>query len=162
MKKVFPVQPGLRDNNDLHVGRKLATFQLFFQSGRAKDLSAPLCSCHIWPRTKFSHMSLSLLSPSVSPSLATIRLTSSTNLFFKSSLTSCSLWFTFQIPALRSSPIPGNLLTCPSHRNPIAPITSIRETADSSKKLVGFYETARYNIPRNSYRLGLGCWMRLV
>ena len=30
------VQPALR------VGRKMATFQLFFQSGRAKDLSAPL------------------------------------------------------------------------------------------------------------------------
>ena len=30
------VQPSLR------VGRKMATFQLFFQSSRAKDLSAPL------------------------------------------------------------------------------------------------------------------------
>ena len=39
----FSVQPGLRGNNDLHVGRKMATFQLvFFQSGWAKDLSAPL------------------------------------------------------------------------------------------------------------------------
>ena len=36
------VQPGHRGNNDLRVGRKMATFQLFFQSGRAKDLSAPL------------------------------------------------------------------------------------------------------------------------
>jgi len=36
------VQQGLHDSNDLHVGRKMATFQLFFQSGRAKDLSAPL------------------------------------------------------------------------------------------------------------------------
>jgi len=36
------VQPGLRGSNDLRVGRKLATFQLFFQSVRAKDLSAPL------------------------------------------------------------------------------------------------------------------------
>ena len=36
------VQPGLRGSNDLRVGRKMATFQLFFQSGRAKDLSAPL------------------------------------------------------------------------------------------------------------------------
>jgi len=36
------VQPGLRGNNDLLVGRKMATFQLFFQSGRANDLSAPL------------------------------------------------------------------------------------------------------------------------
>ena len=36
------VQPGLRGSNDVCVGRKIATFQLFFQSGRAKDLSAPL------------------------------------------------------------------------------------------------------------------------
>ena len=36
------VQPGLRDSNDLRVRRKMATFQLFFQSGRAKDLSASL------------------------------------------------------------------------------------------------------------------------
>ena len=36
------VQPGLRGSNDLRVGRKMATFQLLFQSGRAKDLSAPL------------------------------------------------------------------------------------------------------------------------
>ena len=36
------VQPGLRSSNDLRVGRKMANFQLFFQSGRAKDLSAPL------------------------------------------------------------------------------------------------------------------------
>ena len=36
------VQPGLRCSNDLCVGRIMATFQLFFQSGRAKDLSAPL------------------------------------------------------------------------------------------------------------------------
>jgi len=28
----FSVQPGLRGSNDLHVGRKMATFQLFFQS----------------------------------------------------------------------------------------------------------------------------------
>ena len=35
-------QPGLRDGSDLRVGRKMATFQLFFQSGRANDLSAPL------------------------------------------------------------------------------------------------------------------------
>jgi len=34
------VQPGLRGSNDLRVGRKMATFKLFFQSGRAKDLSA--------------------------------------------------------------------------------------------------------------------------
>ena len=45
------IQPGLCGSSDLHVGRKMATFQLFFQSGRAKDLSAPLyqyltvCSC---------------------------------------------------------------------------------------------------------------------
>jgi len=36
------VQPALRGSNDLRVGRKMATFQLFFQWGRAKDLSAPL------------------------------------------------------------------------------------------------------------------------
>ena len=36
------VQPGLRGKNDLCVGRKMATFQSFFQSGRAKDLSANL------------------------------------------------------------------------------------------------------------------------
>ena len=36
------VQPGLRGRNDLRVGRKMATIQLFFQSSRAKDLSAPL------------------------------------------------------------------------------------------------------------------------
>ena len=36
------IQPGLRGSNDLCVGRKVATLQLFFQSGRAKDLSAPL------------------------------------------------------------------------------------------------------------------------
>ena len=32
------VQPGLRGSNDLRVGKKMATFQLFFQSGRVKDL----------------------------------------------------------------------------------------------------------------------------
>ena len=36
------VQPGLLGSNDLRVGRKMATFQLFFQSGRAEDLSASL------------------------------------------------------------------------------------------------------------------------
>ena len=41
---MLSVQPGLRGRNDLHVGRKMATFQLLFQSGRAKDLSAPLCT----------------------------------------------------------------------------------------------------------------------
>jgi len=45
-KKIFrrlSVQPGLRGSNDLRVGRKMATFQLFFcQSGRAKELSTPL------------------------------------------------------------------------------------------------------------------------
>jgi len=35
-------QPGLGGSNDIRVGRKMSTFQLFFQSGRAKDLSAPL------------------------------------------------------------------------------------------------------------------------
>jgi len=32
------VQPGIRGSNG-RVGRKMATLQLFFQSGRAKDLS---------------------------------------------------------------------------------------------------------------------------
>ena len=36
------VQPGLRGSNDLRVGRKMAIFQFFFQSCRAKDLSALL------------------------------------------------------------------------------------------------------------------------
>jgi len=36
------VQPGPRGSNDLRVGRKMATSQLFFQLGQAKDLSAPL------------------------------------------------------------------------------------------------------------------------
>jgi hypothetical protein len=36
------VQPGLCGSNDLHIRQKMATFQLFFQLGRAKDLSAPL------------------------------------------------------------------------------------------------------------------------
>ena len=36
------VLPGLRGSNDLRVGRKMATFQLFFHLGRAKDLSATL------------------------------------------------------------------------------------------------------------------------
>ena len=39
---MLSAQPGLRGSNDLRVGRKMATFQLFFQSGRANDLSAPL------------------------------------------------------------------------------------------------------------------------
>ena len=30
--RMFSVQPGLRGSNDLRVGRKMATFQLFFQS----------------------------------------------------------------------------------------------------------------------------------
>jgi len=38
---MLSVQPGLRDSNDLRVGRKMATSQLFFLSGRAKYLSAP-------------------------------------------------------------------------------------------------------------------------
>jgi hypothetical protein len=38
----FSFQPDLRGSNDLRVGRKMATFYLFFQSGRSKDLSAPL------------------------------------------------------------------------------------------------------------------------
>ena len=36
------VQPGLRSGTDLRVGQKMATFQSFFQSAQAKDLSAPL------------------------------------------------------------------------------------------------------------------------
>ena len=40
--RYLSVQSCLRGSNDLRVGRKVATFQLFFQSGRAKDLSAPL------------------------------------------------------------------------------------------------------------------------
>ena len=36
------VQPGLCGSKNLRVGRKMATFQFFFQSGRAKELSAPL------------------------------------------------------------------------------------------------------------------------
>ena len=36
------VQLGLCGSNDLRVGRKMATFQLIFQSGRVKDLSAHL------------------------------------------------------------------------------------------------------------------------
>ena len=38
----FSVQPGFWGNKYLRVVRKIATFQFFFQSGRAKDLSAPL------------------------------------------------------------------------------------------------------------------------
>jgi len=39
---MLSVQPDLRGSNDLRVGRKMATFQLFFQSVRAKELSAPV------------------------------------------------------------------------------------------------------------------------
>ena len=42
--RMLSIQPGLRGSNDLHVGRKMATFQLFFQSVRAKDFSASLCT----------------------------------------------------------------------------------------------------------------------
>ena len=45
---MLSVQPGLRGSNDSRVGRKMATFQLFFHSGRAKDLSAPLYSISAW------------------------------------------------------------------------------------------------------------------
>jgi len=38
---MLSVQPGVRRSDYLRIGRKMATFQLFFQSGRAKDLSAP-------------------------------------------------------------------------------------------------------------------------
>ena len=30
--KTFSIQPGIRGSNDLHVGRKMANFQLFFHS----------------------------------------------------------------------------------------------------------------------------------
>jgi len=40
--RMLPVQPGLHGSDGLRVGRKMVTFQLFLQSGRAKDLSAPL------------------------------------------------------------------------------------------------------------------------
>ena len=36
------VQPGFRGSNDLRIEPAMATFQLLFQSVRAKDLSAPL------------------------------------------------------------------------------------------------------------------------
>jgi hypothetical protein len=36
------VQPGLRGSNDLHVRTKNGDLSIVFQSGRAKDLSAPL------------------------------------------------------------------------------------------------------------------------
>ena len=39
--RMLSVQPGLRVSNDRCVGRKMATFQLFFYSGWTKDLSAP-------------------------------------------------------------------------------------------------------------------------
>ena len=45
LKKKFrklSVQPDLHSSNYLHIGRKMATFQLFSQLGRAKDLSEPL------------------------------------------------------------------------------------------------------------------------
>jgi len=41
------VQPGLRSSDHLHVGQKMATFQLFFQF---KDLPAPPC---IWNHEYF-------------------------------------------------------------------------------------------------------------
>jgi len=45
--RMLSFQPGLRDSNNVRVGRKMATFQLFFQSDRAKDLSAPLYSIRV-------------------------------------------------------------------------------------------------------------------
>jgi hypothetical protein len=36
------IQPGLCSSNDLRIRWEMATFQLFFQSGGAKDLSTPL------------------------------------------------------------------------------------------------------------------------
>ena len=71
IQKFFSVQPGLRASNDLRVGRKVANFQLFFfQSSRAKDLSAPfyvckhtstensvkICSCTV--KTQYSQLKL--------------------------------------------------------------------------------------------------------
>jgi len=50
------VQPILRDSNDLRVGRKMANFQLFFQSGRAKDLSALL---YMFPILQAQHKEVS-------------------------------------------------------------------------------------------------------
>ena len=38
---MLSVQPGPRGSSDQRFGRKMATFQLFFLSGRAKDLPAP-------------------------------------------------------------------------------------------------------------------------
>ena len=54
--RTLSVQPGLRGSNDIRAGRKMATFQLFFQSGRAKDLSAPL-HAHQRPDFKEEHES---------------------------------------------------------------------------------------------------------
>jgi len=54
----FSVQPGLRGSNDLRVGQKVATFQLFFQSGRVKDLSAPLYWCRYFKTSPLSTMLL--------------------------------------------------------------------------------------------------------
>ena len=45
LKKKFrrlSVQPGVCGSSDLRVGQKLATFQLFFQFGQAKNLSPPM------------------------------------------------------------------------------------------------------------------------
>ena len=50
------VQPRLRVSNDLRVGRKIANFQLFFQSGRAKGLSAPRY-IHCWRSWHFARLS---------------------------------------------------------------------------------------------------------
>ena len=44
---MLSVQPDLRGSND-RVGRKMATFQLFLQWGRAKDLSAPPHMCYMY------------------------------------------------------------------------------------------------------------------
>ena len=41
--RLLSVQPGLRSSNDLRVGQKNGELSfVFFQSGRAKDLSVPL------------------------------------------------------------------------------------------------------------------------
>ena len=51
---MLSVQPGLRGSIDLRVRRKMAIFQLLLQSGRAKDLSAPLY-------VHYKHLQLNIL-----------------------------------------------------------------------------------------------------
>ena len=63
--RMLSIQPGLHSNNDLHVGRKMATFQLFSQSGRAKDLSAPLYRMGLQYRQPTSENFLQMTAQSV-------------------------------------------------------------------------------------------------